>query len=186
MAIAKKSETPSKGKTVTLPSLLDDDHSDRSFRQFIHNMFAFSSKLEAIRSEFGKLIDLTGIEYTCLIATAYLQQTGTVHVNSLAEHLHLSGAFITLQTNKLAKKGYLIKRKDPDDARRVQLEVTELGGEALESLVPVQRQVNDVLFTGLDHDQFLAMATTFNRLVGNGDRASSLASYLTKAELDQR
>ncbi|WP_337133796.1 helix-turn-helix domain-containing protein, partial [Staphylococcus aureus] len=97
---------------------------DRNFRQFLHNLFAFSSRLEAIRSEFGKQLGLTGIEYTCLIATAYLCENDNVYVNRLADHLHLSGAFITSQTNKLAKKGFLTKKKDSMDARRVQLEIT--------------------------------------------------------------
>lgn len=177
-----EAENYRKGQTVTLSSVLDDDQSDRNFRQFLHNMFAFSSKMEAIRSEFGKLIGLTGIEYTCLIATAYLHETDTVYVNRLADHLHLSGAFITLQTNKLAKKGFLTKKKDPEDARRVQLEVTEQGYEALSSLSPTQQQVNDILFTGLDQENFKAMAYTINKLVNNGDRAVNLASYLSKAD----
>ncbi len=182
MATAHQAETYRKGKTVTLPSLLDDDESDRHFRQFLHNLFAFSSRLEAIRSEFGKQIGLTGIEYTCLIATAYLCENDTVYVNRLADHLHLSGAFITSQTNKLAKKGFLTKKKDPIDARRVQLEITDQGYEALSSLSENQQQVNDVLFSGLDQETFAAMATAVRRLINNGDRAVTLAGYLSRSE----
>jgi DNA-binding MarR family transcriptional regulator len=168
-----------KENTITLQPLLDKDKGDGSFRQLLHNIFAFSSKMEAIRSEFGKLIGLTGIEYTCLIATAYLREREIVYVNSLADHLHLSGAFITLQTNTRAKKGYLTKTKDPEDARRVQLDVTDQGYEALSSLALTQQQVNDILFAGLDQEQFQALGQAFSRLVNNGDRAVSLASYLS-------
>lgn len=166
-------------KTVTLPALLDDNDGDASFRQLLHNIFAFSSKIEAIRAEFGKILGLTGIEYTALIATAYMRNKGTVYVNSLADHLHLSGAFITLQTNKLAKKGYLTKTKDPQDARRVQLDLTKQGYEALSSLSHSQRQVNDVLFAGLDQAHFQALSEAFGLLANNGDRAFSLASFLS-------
>lgn len=169
-----------KEKTVTLASVLDKNQSDGSFRQLLHNMFAFSSKMEAIRSEFGKLIGLTGIEYTCLIATAYLRESDTVYVNGLADHLHLSGAFITLQTNKLANKGLLSKNKDSEDARRVQLDVTDEGYQALASLAQTQQQVNDILFAGLEQKQFLALTRTFNLLVNNGDRAVDLATFLGK------
>jgi DNA-binding MarR family transcriptional regulator len=168
-----------KEKTVTLPALLDKNKSDSGFRELLHNIFAFSSKIEAIRGEFGKIIGLTGIEYTALIATAYMRNIDTVYVNSLADHLHLSGAFITLQTNKLAKKGYLTKTKDPDDARRVQLDLTAQGYEALASLAHSQQKVNDVLFAGLDQEQFHVLAKAFNLLANNGDRAFNLASFLS-------
>ncbi|MBZ9784989.1 MarR family winged helix-turn-helix transcriptional regulator [Pseudomonas sp. REP124] len=168
-----------KEKTITLPELLDKDKGDSKFRELLHNIFAFSSKIEAIRGEFGKIIGLTGIEYTALIATAYMRSIDTVYVNSLADHLHLSGAFITLQTNKLAKKGYLTKTKDPEDARRVQLDLTDLGYEALASLAHSQQKVNDVLFAGIDQEQFKTLVKTFGLLANNGDRAFNMASFLS-------
>lgn len=180
MTKGRQAEQHLREKTVTLASVLDRDKSDSSFRQLLHNIFAFSSKIEAIRGEFGKLIGLTGIEYTCLIATAYLREREVVYVNSLADHLHLSGAFITLQTNKLAKKGYITKTKDPEDARRVLLDVTEQGYAALASLAPTQQQVNDTLFAGVDQEQFLAISRVFGLLVNNGDRAVNLATFLSK------
>jgi len=167
--------------TTTLAPLLDTNEGDTRFRELLHNIFAFSGKLEAIRSEFGKIIGLTGIEFTCLIATAHLHEKEKVYVNSLADHLHLSGAFITLQTNKLAKKGYLSKTKDSNDARRVQLEVTEAGHKALASLGPTQQQVNDILFARIDQQNFVALCQAFRLLVGNSDQAFNLASYLSNS-----
>lgn len=168
-----------KEKTITLPELLDKDKGDSDFRELIHNIFAFSSKIEAIRGEFGKIIDLTGIGFTALIATAYMRRTDTVYVKSLADHLHLSGAFITLQTNKLAKKGYLTKTKDPEDARRVQLDLTDLGYNALVNLAHIQQTVNDVLFADVNQDQFKTLVKTFALLANNGERAFNIASFLS-------
>lgn len=178
MSNLEQTATAAKETTITLAPLLDKNGHDAQFRELLHNIFAFSSKIEAIRGEFGKLIGLTGIEFTCLIATAHLREQNTVHVNGLADHLHLSGAFITLQTNKLARKGYLTKTKDLNDARRVRLDVTQAGHDALAGLGPTQQQVNDILFTGLEQQNFIVLCDAFRRLVANSDQASNLASYL--------
>lgn len=164
--------------TVTRPALLDET-GDRRFRCMVHDLLALSSQLESVRAGYGKVLGLTGIEYTILVATAHLRETNLVYVNRLADHLHLSGAFITLQTNKLAKKGYLTKTKDPDDGRRVQLNVTDQGRERLEELAQVQQQVNDVFYADLSADEFQLLSDMLNRMMRNGERAVSLVNYLS-------
>ncbi|MDU9392306.1 MarR family winged helix-turn-helix transcriptional regulator [Pseudomonas sp. zfem002] len=181
MAKRDSKANTAKETTITLASMLDKNGDDAKFRELLHNIFAFSSKIEAIRGEFGKIIGLTGIEFTCLIATAHLRQHDKVYVNSLADHLHLSGAFITLQTNKLAEKGHLSKTKDSNDARRVLLEVTETGQQALSNLGLTQQQVNDILFAGIDQQSFAALCEAFRVLVGNSDQAFKLANYLSNS-----
>ena len=69
---------------------------------------------------------------------------GEVTVGRLAAHLYLSGAFVTSVTNRLARAGYIKKRPDSADRRRVILEVTPKGDDLLAELAPVQRMVNDV------------------------------------------
>jgi DNA-binding MarR family transcriptional regulator len=132
--------------------------SDRAFREFVHDMLAFSARLQAIRGQLGGLINLSGTQYTVLIAIAHLSGSDEkIGVNQVAEHLHFSGAFLTIEITKLVANGLVEKEVDPDDRRRVVLGITSKARALLNELAPMQRPVNDTLFRGMtagDFDRF--------------------------------
>ena len=131
--------------TTSRPELLSDGR-DREFRHLVHALFGFAAHHEQIRAGHGTAIGLAGIEYTVLISIAHLSLDGDVNVKTVADHLYLSGAFITAVTQRLVKLGMIHKRIDSGDRRRVTLTVSNKGRAALERLAPIQRQVNDVEF----------------------------------------
>lgn len=164
--------------TVSRPALLVDG-SDRHFRRLVHALFGFLSRHEAIRSGHGERIGLAGIEYTVLISIGHLAaEEPPLSVNALASHLHLSGAFVTTVTNKLARRQLVRKTQDPADRRRVQLEVTDKGRALLSTLAPVQRRVNDIEFDCLSAEDFAALLPMVERMVDSADRALKLQTYL--------
>jgi DNA-binding MarR family transcriptional regulator len=154
------------------------DGSDRDFRQLVHNLFGFLALHEAVRSGHGARIGLVGIEYTVLISIRHLSAEGDVSVNRVADHLHLSGAFVTTVTNKLLKRGLIYKTTDPADRRRVRLEVSEKGNELLAGLAPVQRRVNDLQFSCLSASEFRQLLDITTRLIESSERAVKLQEYL--------
>ena len=95
--------------TVTRPELLNDG-TDRDFRKLVHNIFAFMARHEAIRDGHAKQIGLAGIEYTILISIGHLGLDGDVNVKTVADHLHMSGAFVTTVTSKLQTLGLAEKK----------------------------------------------------------------------------
>jgi DNA-binding MarR family transcriptional regulator len=165
--------------TVSLADLIAGG-SDNAFRTLVHGLLAFGARLEAVRSGFGALIGLSGIQYTILISIRHLEIDSDVSVTRIARHLHLSGAFVTVETGKLIKLGLLTKQTDPKDRRRVCLRVTRKGFDLLDSLAPTQRRVNDVLFEPVDSEQFPALRSLVDRMVKSGDRAVALLDYLTR------
>src|SRR5258708_7196347 len=96
------SKTGAKALTVSRPELLVNG-ADAQFRSFVHGMLAFAGQLEAVRDGFAALLGLTGIRYTILISISHLQSDGEVTVGAVADHLHLSGAFVTTETGKLLR-----------------------------------------------------------------------------------
>jgi DNA-binding MarR family transcriptional regulator len=109
--------------------------SDRHFRRLVHSLFGFLARHEAVRRGHAARIGLVGIEYTTLISIRHLDaEEGDVNVNRVADHLHLSGAFVTTITNKLLKRGLIHKSIDPQDRRRVKLQVSEKGMRSWPSL----------------------------------------------------
>jgi MarR family transcriptional regulator, organic hydroperoxide resistance regulator len=154
------------------------DGSDRAFRSLVHGLFAFLARHEAVRAGHGARIGLVGIEYTVLISIGHLGvHEGDVSVNRIAEHLYLSGAFVTTVTNKLLQRKLIHKTPDPNDRRRVRLEISEKGWALLAELAPVQRQVNDVQFDCLSAAEFRQLSKMIDRLIDSSNRALRLQAY---------
>lgn len=154
--------------------------SDQQFRRLVHSLFGFFSRHQTIREGHAAVIGLAGIEYTTLISIRHLAVLGDVHVRAVADHLYLSGAFITTITNKLMAKGLIEKASHPVDRRRLSLTVTARGAELLECLAPTQTRVNDVQFDCLSAKEFHQMLDMVQRLVSSSDRAIALQRYLAE------
>jgi DNA-binding MarR family transcriptional regulator len=166
--------------TISRPELLVDG-SDQQFRRLVHNLFGFLARHSSVREGHGALIGLAGIEYTMLISIGHLSADGNVSVKDVADHLHLSGAFTTVITNKLLQKGLIEKAGHPVDKRRLCLSITARGREMLEGLAPVQRQVNDVEFGCLNAKEFTLLVDMVERLVKSSEQAMALQRYLSES-----
>ncbi len=163
--------------TTSRPELLANG-SDSEFRELVHNLFGFLALHEQIRGGHGKFIGLAGIEYTVLIAIAHLAAEGDVNVKTVADHLHLSGAFITSTTRRLLQRGLIHKTMDSVDRRRVTLAVSGKGRAALEKLAPVQRRINDAEFACLSREEFKNLSNLIRRMIESSEQAVALQNYL--------
>ncbi len=131
---------------------------DHAFRQLVHDMLAFGAVVQEVRNRLGDLIGLSGAQYTILIAIARLsERVADLGVNQLAIHLHLSGAFVTIEVNALVRAGLVKKAVNVEDRRRVVLSLTKKGRQILQDLGQVQQPVNDTLFGGLSKSEFEAL-----------------------------
>lgn len=162
--------------TVTRPELLNDG-TDRDFRKFVHNIFAFMARHEAIRDGHARQIGLAGVEYTILISIGHLGLDGDVNVKTVADHLHMSGAFVTTVTSKLQTLGLVEKNPDSVDRRRISLAITEKGKALLRKLAPYQREINDVEFGALSREEFQMVSRIFEELIASSDKAFALQRY---------
>ncbi len=181
LEIVRRSAAP----TVTRKELLKDGD-DLAFRHMVHDSLAFAARLQAIRDGYARLIGISGVQYTILIAVYHLQFDENVSVTRVAEHLHLSGAFITSEINKLVHTGLLEKFQDPDDGRRLILRTTPKSQRRLSRLAEVQSEVNDEHFaplaTGNAFDTFRHIVAD---LVGSTDRALALLHGLSPRAIEK-
>jgi len=165
--------------TVSRTELLTNGN-DHLFRQVVHDALGFSARLQEIRSRLGEAIGLTGPAYSILIAIEHLSNDGDVGVSRVSDHLHLSGAFVTIEVNKLVKAGLVSKVPHPEDGRRVLLSVTDKAAKLLEELAPTQRPVNDAIFASFDAKQFRAFADTIAALVSGTEEALALQHFMAE------
>lgn len=162
--------------TVTRPELLNDG-TDRDFRKLVHNIFAFMARHETIRDGHAKQVGLAGVEYTILISIGHLGLDGDVNVKTIADHLHMSGAFVTTVTSKLQTLGLIEKTQDSVDRRRISLAITEKGKALLRKLAPYQREINDVEFGPLSREDFQTISRILEMLIASSDKAYALQRY---------
>jgi MarR family transcriptional regulator, organic hydroperoxide resistance regulator len=162
--------------TVTRQELLTDG-TDRDFRKLVHNIFAFMARHESIRDGYAKQIGLAGIEYTILISIGHLGLDGDVNIKTIADHLHMSGAFVTTVTSKLQSLGLVEKTQNNIDRRRISLAITEKGKARLRTLAPYQREINDAEFEPLGRDDFLMLSRILEALIDSSDKAFALQRY---------
>ena len=172
MARARRKSTPP--PTVSRPALLVDG-SDAEFRGLIHDLIAYGHRLDACRDAFAAIIGVSGVQYEILMLVS---RADGLAVGEVASRLHRSGAFITIEANKLVARGILDKTSDPADGRRVILRSNPRSHEILESLAPYQRRVNDVLFERLDARRFRQLCALARDLVTSGDRAVTMLEFM--------
>lgn len=155
------------------------DGSDLEFRELVHDMLAFAAAIQEVRNRLGGLIGLSGTQYSILVSIARLRgQVPELGVATLAEHLHLSGAFVTIEINKLVAAGLVSKTTNPGDRRRVLLAVTPETEQRLAELTRVQAPANDTLFGPLSASEFRSLRAIVAKLAGTGERTLKLIDYL--------
>jgi MarR family transcriptional regulator, organic hydroperoxide resistance regulator len=162
--------------TVTRAALLQRG-SDEQFRRLIHDLIAYGHRLDACRDAFAAIAGVSGAQYEILMLVS---RTEGLSVGEIAARLHRSGAFITIEANKLVARGILAKASDPRDGRRVLLRANARSAGLLARLAPHQQRVNDVLFACLDARRFRELRRLARDLVACGDRAVALLEYVAR------
>src|SRR5688572_8372958 len=111
MARARKKAPP---LTVSRAALLARG-SDDAFRGLIHDLIAYGHRLDTCRDAFAAIAGISGVQYEILMRVS---RADGLSVGEVATRLHRSGAFITIEANKLAARGILDKAADPADGRK--------------------------------------------------------------------
>jgi DNA-binding MarR family transcriptional regulator len=163
--------------TVSRAALLVEG-SDAEFRGLIHDLIAYGHRLDTCRDAFAAIVGISGAQYEYEILMLVSRAAGLLSVGEVAVRLHRSGAFITIEANKLVASGILEKVADPGDGRRVLLRPNQKSGELLERLAPFQRRVNDQLFERLDARRFRQLRALARDLVESGDRAVAMLEFM--------
>jgi DNA-binding MarR family transcriptional regulator len=165
---------PAPPSTVSRAALLVDG-SDAEFRGLIHDLIAYGHRLDACRDAFARIAGISGVQYEILMLVSRAER---LSVSEVAARLHRSGAFITIEANKLVAAGVLGKASDARDGRKVLLTSTAKSHELLKHLAPYQRRINDVLFEHLDARRFRQVRKLARELVASGDRAVALIEFM--------
>jgi DNA-binding MarR family transcriptional regulator len=156
------------------------DGTGERFRQLVNDLFTIAVRMDTVRRRFSELIGVTPPQYLILVTVAQLEASAAgATVRAVAEHTHVSGAFVTAETGKLARLGFLAKRPNPADGRSVLVNLTAKGRKALESALPHIRAVNDVFFGKVSAEELIRLSAIAARIVESSASAVLLAHALS-------
>ncbi len=156
--------------TASAPNLLVEGR-DGAFRELIGGLVRMAENLIAVRKHLAKRLDLTGPQFGVLFAIAQLQGNDGVKVSKVAEHVGVTGAFVTTEVGKLARRGLVSKQASVRDRRAVLLCLTDAGHDLIERFAPDLRAINDEIFGSLTRDEFATMRSVVRRLIAGEIRA---------------
>lgn len=167
--------------TVSAPAVLDvADGSDRSFRQLLYDISTAASHLESARSYLASCLGVTSPQYNMVMVIAQYQGDEGISVNEIAEHLHVSNTFVTMEVKKLERQGLVVKAPNPVDARSVLIRLSDEGAQQVHALQPELLFVNDHLFEHISAADFQALSRIVASLIGDFSRTVAMLGVLAK------
>ncbi len=140
-------------------------------RRFAWVIAAISVRLEELRYFWGKTLGISGPQWMILMALAEIDQDDGVPVNVVSKKLHVDSSFVTTQSKLLEKSGFIRRKTSTEDARIVQMSLTDKTYKHLASLAAQQEALNEFIFSELD-DREISELT---------DKLAALQNRLEKA-----
>lgn len=123
---------------------------DRAVRDLIWNVVEIHSQLEEIHKSWADLLGLTEQQWLILMAIDELDEGRGVSGIAVASKLRMHPAFVTNQTKKLETMEFLTREPSPDDARFVQMSLTQKALAEIAKLSTRRDALNSALLEGLD------------------------------------
>ena len=151
-----------------------DDASNRNqelVRQFSWAISSINVHFQEIRQFWAKALGISGPQWMILMAIADLDEGEGVSVKVVAKMLHVDPSFVTMQSKMLEKKGLMRRRTSPDDARVVQMTLTDKTYKHMASLASQQQSLNDFIFAELDSRELAELTRKLMQLTGRFEKA---------------
>lgn len=145
---------------------------DRAVRDFIWNIVEIHSQLEEIHKSWAQILGLTEPQWLILMAIDELDDGRGVSGIAVARKLSIHPAFVTNQTKRLETMELLAREPSPDDARFVQMSLTEKASAEISKLSIKREALNFTLLDGLDE----ASLDYLNKRLASIAKNSRLAS----------
>jgi DNA-binding MarR family transcriptional regulator len=171
-------------QTVSRPELLGENGGDADFRRMIYGIFTMTVNFDRIRERMATALGLSGIQYHILMVVGELGPEMPVTISVVADRLHTSGAYVTMETKKLMRRGFLDKSPNPDDRRSVVLTLTREGREAIDAFAPYLREINDELFDTMGPETFRQFQAIVEHMGRTSARAADIAERIAREHTD--
>ncbi|MGH3353275.1 MAG: MarR family winged helix-turn-helix transcriptional regulator [Nocardioides sp.] len=164
----------------TIGAVEKDDWADRHVARWRDHWIdvAFDDDIEAITVRISRImkhlrttkqeavnaVGLQDFEYDTLHELMIRDTPGQASPSALAEDLGMSNAGLTGRLDSLEKAGWIQRRADPDDRRRVHVETTTAGTKIWREAMALRGHYEDDLLAGLNPTERKTLAGLLKRL----------------------
>jgi DNA-binding MarR family transcriptional regulator len=135
-----------------------------TIRRFAWMINSVGVHLEELRYFWAKTLGISGPQWMILMALADIDQKDGVPVNVVSKKLHVDSSFVTTQSKLLEKKGFLRRKTSTEDARVVQMSLTDKTYKQLAGLAAQQEALNEFIFAELNNKQLDQLIDTLSGL----------------------
>ncbi|MDI3567423.1 MarR family winged helix-turn-helix transcriptional regulator [Bradyrhizobium sp. Arg816] len=125
---------------------------NRAAGQFVWNIVEIHTQLEEIHKGWAQMLGITEPQWLILMAIDELDEGRGVSGIAVANKLRIHPAFVTNQTKKLETIEFLDRVTSPDDARFLQISLTEKARAEIAKLSMKRQALNLTMFGGLDEE----------------------------------
>ena len=143
-----------------------------TIRRFAWVINSVGVHLEELRYFWAKALGISGPQWMILMALADLDDKDGIPVNVVSKKLHVDPSFVTTQSKLLEKKGFLRRKTSSEDARIVQMSLTDKTHKHLAGLAAQQEALNEFIFAELSDRQLGDLADTLTMLKNRLEKAT--------------
>jgi len=106
-----------------------------------------------------------GLSHAALNALAVIEGNGApMTAGAVGAHMHITSGTMTSVLDTLERNGYVKRLTDPDDRRRVLVDVTPEAQAVLNRLLPEVVQTTTAVMAGIDDSELYAFLDTLARV----------------------
>ncbi|MBR1125770.1 winged helix-turn-helix transcriptional regulator [Bradyrhizobium lablabi] len=141
-------------------------------RQFSWAIASINVHFQEIRQFWAGTLGISGPQWMILMAISDLDRGEGVSVKAVSKMLHVDPSFVTTQSKMLEKMGLMRRRTSADDARVVQMSLTDKTYKHMANLAAQQQSLNEFIFTELDSRELADLTKKLMQLTGRLEKAS--------------
>ncbi|RZN06019.1 transcriptional regulator [Bradyrhizobium genosp. SA-3] len=156
--------------------MAEEKHSDKAVSDFIWNIVEIHSQLEEIHKSWAQMLGISEPQWLILMAVEELDDGRGVSGIAIANKLRIHPAFVTNQTKKLEKMDLLIRVTSPNDARFLQMSLTQKAQAEIMNLSIKRQALNSTIFAELDEDSLRYLNKRLSSIAKNSRLASQKLS----------
>jgi DNA-binding MarR family transcriptional regulator len=117
-----------------------------AIRRLSWEIASISAHLEELRHFWAKTLGISGPQWMIVVALADHDEGDGVPVKAVSKLLHVDPSFVTTQSKLLEKKGFVRRKTSSEDARIVQMSLTDKTRKHLANLASQQESLNEFIF----------------------------------------
>ena len=131
-----------------------------------------SMRLEELRSIWAKMIGITGPQWMIMTVLANAEDRNVgLPVGAVSRALRVDQSFVVTQSKLLEKKNLLRRKSSTEDARVVNLSLTEHAKKQMANLSAQRKELNEFVYADLDLRELLQLTGKMDSIKNRLEKA---------------